>query len=71
MLTIDPVTLLMAKLVYDADGKKLGKVTGIVRAGANDFSAILVKKNIFSKPLQIPKQDIATRKTNILLNKLY
>lgn len=71
MLSIDPVTFLIGKRVYDADAKKLGTVTGLVRAGANDFSAILVKKHLYSRARKITKDQISTTKTNIMLNKKY
>ena len=71
MLSIEPVTFLLGKLVYDADGKKLGKVVGIVRSGANDYTELEVKKNIISKPINIPKQDIETTKENILLKTVW
>jgi sporulation protein YlmC with PRC-barrel domain len=71
MLTIDPVTLMLGKRVYDADGKKLGNVLSIVRSGANDFSEIQVRKNVIKKPVGVPKADISTTKTNIILNKVY
>lgn len=69
MLEINPVTLLIGKLVFDVDGKKVGKVIDIERTNnANDYKTILVKKNIFSKPIVIEKKEIDITKKNIILN---
>ncbi len=72
MLSINPVVMLLGKHVFDADGKKLGKVSGLVRKGStNNFDALVVKKNIYSKQFKVPKVHIKVSKKNIILNKVY
>lgn len=72
MLSINPVTMLIGKKVFDADGKKIGTVKGIIRKGkTNNFDAVTVKKNIFSKSIKVPKSEIETSKKNIILKKVY
>ena len=69
MLKIEPVTSLIGKIVFDVDGKRIGKVQDIERSNnSNDFKAILVKKNIFSKPVVIEKKKIEMAKKNVILN---
>ena len=71
-LSIDPVTMHIGKQVFDADGKKLGKVVGLVRnSGANKFSQIVVQKHMLRKQVKIPKEDISIEKKNIILKKVY
>jgi sporulation protein YlmC with PRC-barrel domain len=70
MLIIDPVTMITGKLVFDADGQKLGRVYDIVRKDtSNTFKSIIVKKHIFSRELNIHKNDIETHKKNVILRK--
>ena len=72
MLTIDPITSFIGKWVFDADGRKLGKVKQILRKGnRNNFEAITIKKKMYSKEQTIPKTEIAVMKKNIILNKSY
>jgi len=72
MLSIDPSTMLVGRQVFDADGKKLGKVAKVLRKGmTNEIDAVIVRKNLYSKPLKISKQDIEACKKNILLKKMY
>jgi sporulation protein YlmC with PRC-barrel domain len=72
MLSIDPVLLLAGKEVFDADGKKLGKVKKVIRKGnSNNLDKIIVKKRIYSKGIEIPHSDIEVLKKNIILNKTY
>jgi sporulation protein YlmC with PRC-barrel domain len=67
MLGIDPVILMLGKQVFDSEGRKLGKVTGLDRKStANTFSAIMVKRNIFTKPFMVANGDISVTKTNII-----
>ena len=71
-LSIDPVTMHVGKQVFDVEGKKLGKVTGLVRkSGANKFTHIEVQKRILTKTIKIPKEDISVAKKNIILKKTY
>lgn len=72
LLSIHPTTLLKGKLVFDKDGKKLGKVIEVKRQdNSNICTAILVKKDIFKKPIIIPAVEIEVSKQNIILNKVY
>ncbi|MCA9477584.1 MAG: PRC-barrel domain-containing protein [Nanoarchaeota archaeon] len=68
MLQIEPVTSIIGKLVFDVDGKKIGKVKDIERTNhGNDYKALLVKKTIFSKPKIIEKKNVDVTKKNVLL----
>lgn len=70
MLTIDPCTYLIGKQVFDAEGRRLGKVIDIDRTtNANTFQFLLIKRWIFSKPQPIPKSDIEVQRTNIILKR--
>lgn len=70
MLTIDPVTNLKGKLVFDKDGQKLGKVVEIKRPSfENKITEILVKKNVFSKPFIVSTGNLEVVDKNIILNK--
>ncbi|MBW2982543.1 PRC-barrel domain-containing protein [Candidatus Woesearchaeota archaeon] len=72
MLSINPILLLKGKDVFDADGKKLGKVSRVKRKShTNDFHSIVVKKRFFLKGIEIPKSEIDVMKDNIILNKVY
>jgi len=72
VLSIDPVTELIGKHVFDADGRNLGKVARLNRKGTeNNFDEIVVKKRIYSKGITIPKKDIDVMKKNIILNTVY
>ncbi|MEE9525870.1 MAG: PRC-barrel domain-containing protein [Candidatus Woesearchaeota archaeon] len=72
MLSIDPVLLLLGKEVFDADGKKLGKVKGVIRDNdTNSFKTLIVKRKLYSRKQKIPKADIKVSKKNIILNKKY
>ncbi|MGM5481981.1 MAG: PRC-barrel domain-containing protein [Nanobdellota archaeon] len=70
MLKIDPVTNLKGKIVFDTDGKRLGKVTEIKRPSfENEITEILVKKNIFTKPFSLKASDLEVVDKNIIMNK--
>ena len=72
ILKIDPITLLKGKIVFDSAGKRLGRVTGFERSGVrNACDTILVKKNIFKKPVSVPYSAVETSKKNIILNQEY
>ncbi|MBW2996550.1 hypothetical protein KY332_04605 [Candidatus Woesearchaeota archaeon] len=72
MLSIDPVILLLGKDVFDADGKKIGKVVKVARTGnTNNFKSIFVKRKFYSRKKEISKADISVSKKNIILNKKY
>ena len=72
MLSIDPVTSLKGKYVFDANGKKLGKIIRINRKGtSNSFTELIVKKRAYSKKIEIPKKDVLIMKKIVILNKSY
>ena len=72
LLKIDPVTMLKKKLVFDNNGKKLGRVKSIERKSLrNACDELVVKKNILSKSMRIPFTDVEVSKKNIILNKSY
>jgi len=72
MLSIDPIFNLLHKKVIDSEGRKIGKVKAIERkTKTNNFQSLVVKKNIFKKPILIPFSDIDVMKKNILLKKSY
>ena len=70
-LKINPVTSLVGKLVFDKDGKKIGKVIQIIRkTNINEFSEAIVKKGAFSRIQRISKSDMAVIDKNIILKKI-
>jgi sporulation protein YlmC with PRC-barrel domain len=72
MLSIDPVTMMLGKQVFDADGKKMGKVSKVLRKGSsNTLTAVMVKKRMYSRGIKIPKEDIDVSKKNLILKKVY
>ena len=72
VLSIDPVTELVGKHVFDADGRNLGKVSRLNRDDSkNDFESLIVKKRIYSKGILIPKKEIDVMKKNIILKTVY
>ncbi|MBW2982697.1 PRC-barrel domain-containing protein [Candidatus Woesearchaeota archaeon] len=72
ILTIDPVNMLKGKLVFDSDGRKIGKVKDIERSTtANDCDNLVVKKHLFAKPRKVSYDDVSVSKRNIILSKAY
>ena len=70
ILSIDPVTLAIGKIVFDLEGRKLGKVIKLKRqTTANKLVSIIVRKNFYSRSFSIPAEDISFVKRNIILNK--
>lgn len=68
MLNIDPVMRLRKMHVFDSDGQKLGRVIDIERKdNSNDFSHIVIRKRIWSKPQKIEKAKIEVARKNIIL----
>lgn len=68
MLSIDPVTGLIGKKVYDSTGKYVGKVVELKRKkNSNNYDELRVKKSFFFKSVYIPKEKIAVAKKNIIL----
>lgn len=72
ILKIDPVLSLIGKIVIDSDGRKIGKVKNLERKeGSNTFNHLLVSKNLYSKPLRIPRSEISVLRQNIILKTAY
>lgn len=72
MLTIEPVTSVIGKLVFDKSGKKLGKVISIERKNSeNILKSLKVRNKIYSKPFMIDQKEISVIKDNIMLKKIY
>lgn len=72
MLSIDPISLLLGKTVFDKEGKKLGKVKSINQIdNKNEFTEMTVKRNIFTRSQIIKAAEIETLKENIILNTEY
>ncbi len=70
-LKINPVSTLYKKVVFDKDGKKVGRVKKIVRTStANNFKEIIVKRGLFKKAVHIPRENMEVIAKNIILNKL-
>lgn len=70
MLNIDPVIMMKGKSVFDSLGREVGKVCEVIRQSSrNEFTSLMVKKNPFSKPIEIKPKDIAGMKKNVLLNR--
>jgi len=71
ILKVNPVTTLTGKIVFDKDGKKIGKVSKFNRLNtANDFTDILVRSYPLAKPKKILKQEIEVIGKTIILNKI-
>ncbi|MBN2458130.1 PRC-barrel domain-containing protein [Candidatus Woesearchaeota archaeon] len=71
VLKINPVTSLKGKIVFDKDGKRLGRVSEIKRVGtSNDFSEVTVRRLVFFRPVRILKKDMDVIGKNIILNKI-
>jgi len=69
-LKVDPVVRYINMLVYDENGKKLGKVIDILQKHyENDIKSISVKKSIFEKSIKINADKIEISKKNIILKK--
>lgn len=69
-LSIEPIVVNVGKKVFDVDGKYVGKVIDIIRTNQkNEFSELIVRKNIISKKVMITKADIEVNEKNIILNK--
>ena len=72
VLSIDPVTMLVGKKVFDVDGKEMGKVVRLIRKGnENTFEVLVVKRKIYSKGIKIHKKDVDISKKSIILKKSY
>ena len=72
MLSMHPVTELIGKQVFDKVGRKLGKVISLERkTNTNNFTNLIIKANIYSKPFKVPKEHVSAYKENIILNKDY
>lgn len=72
ILKIDPVPAITGKVVFDSDGKKIGKVQSIIRNdNTNDFTEAVVRKSRIRKAIKIPKKDMGVISKNIILNRAY
>jgi len=68
ILKVTPVTSLVGKMVFDKDGKKIGRVIKINRSGPqNDFVDVMVRKSPLSKTIRITKQEMEVISKNIIL----
>jgi len=71
LLKINPVTSLVKKVVFDKDGKRMGKVIQIERHNNENYlTSLVVQKHMFSKAHKIPHSDIEVVGKNIILNKI-
>ena len=71
ILKISPATSLVGKIVFDRDGKRIGKVFCVARVGtSNQIKQILVRKSPIAKPVSVPKKDIDVMDKNIILKKV-
>lgn len=69
VLKINPISQIIGKIVFDMDGRNLGKVKKVNRkSNANAFDSISVKNGIFSKEKIIYANQIEVIKKNIILN---
>lgn len=72
VLKIDPVTMLKGKIVFDSQGRKLGKVKSIERENNKNYcSKLVVRKGLFSRPRLIPYDEVEVSKKNIILSRAY
>lgn len=72
VLLIDPITILLGKKVFDADGRDLGKVVGVDRnSNLNNFKYLEIRKGSFAKPVKVSKVEISVMKKNIILKTSY
>lgn len=70
MLSIDPATMLRGKVVFDSDGRRVGKVKMVVRKGlTNSIESIAVKRKFYSRAVRFKKSDIEVMKKNVILNR--
>ncbi|MGM5488371.1 MAG: PRC-barrel domain-containing protein [Nanobdellota archaeon] len=68
VLKIDPVPRMVGLSVLDCNGRKIGKVSRVERPDTkNAFTAICVKKNIFTKEIRFESSDVKTISQNIIL----
>ncbi len=69
ILKIDPVTCIVGLNVFDKNGRKLGKVTNIIReTNNNEFSEFFVNQGPLKKELNFKHMDIETISQNVILN---
>ncbi len=69
VLSVDPVTLLRGKKVFDSEGKYIGKVIDIERQGdGNNLISIKARKKFYKAPIEIPHKELDVIKKNIILN---
>jgi sporulation protein YlmC with PRC-barrel domain len=69
LLKINPVTELVGVKVYDGSGRKLGRVSKVLRDdNKNNFKSLVVKDGFFRRPLLVDRSHIEIMKKNIILN---
>lgn len=72
MLKINPISRILGMQVFDAEGKKLGRVVDFIQVdNKNEFSEIIVKKGIFNRRLTIPAKSIEVAHKNIILSTIH
>lgn len=71
MLKINPAFRVIGMKVYDKVGKKIGKVIDVkqVSGFTNAIDSLIIKKNIFSKPIYVKYSLVESDVKNILLKK--
>lgn len=68
LLRINPVILMLGKIVFDSEGKIVGRVKRVIRKNnSNAFDSIVIKKGLFSKEKTIDPKDMIILKKNIRL----
>lgn len=68
LLKDEPYYTLLGRIVYDAEGKRLGRVKHLYQIDhTNEFESFLVKKGIFSRTRLIEREKIQVSKKGILL----
>ena len=72
ILSIEPITNMIGKRVFDSTGKLIGKVKDVSRkSNANTYYEIKVKSSFFKRSLNISKKEIGVAKRNIILKHPY
>lgn len=72
ILSIEPVTNMIGKQVFDSTGKMIGKVKDILRkSNANIYYEIKVKGSFFKRSFNIPKKEVGVAKKSIILKYPY
>ena len=68
LLSEIPYYTILGKIVYDADGKKLGVVKAVEQKGTeNDYNAFTVKKFIFSRSVRFQKHLVQLVRKSVIV----